>query len=99
MRFLTLLTFATEINNAKLEKILSNFCYKSDEYTLNMGTTTFGQEVVNLQFIYKIDFQEVLIYPQGSISQAVGLQKTCSPKVDCHILFVYLQINTIYFAN
>lgn len=42
MRFLTLLTFATEINNAKLEKILSNFCYKSDEYTLNMGTTTFG---------------------------------------------------------
>lgn len=24
------------------KKILSNFCYKSDEYTLNMGTTTFG---------------------------------------------------------
>lgn len=42
MRFLTLLTFATEIYSAKLEKILSIFCYKSDEYTLNMGTTTFA---------------------------------------------------------
>lgn len=43
MRFLTfILTFATEIYSAKLEKILSIFCYKSDEYTLNMDTTTFG---------------------------------------------------------